>query len=142
MSADSIKAVAPVASSTFEGRTGVEAREGVSTKSEETKAVSDDERQAVEPAREPEIPRDTGPPKRPSTEEVAQRIQERLAEAQSKGYLRELRFHYESREDGVFQLKVIDAKTDKVLRTIPHEEQIEFAERLDNFLGLLIDEQA
>ena len=83
----------------------------------------------------------TGPPDQPSMQEVAEAIGKHLAEVQERGYLRELRFDYEHVEEGVFQLKVLDARTDKVLRTIPSEEQIEFAKKLERFLGLLIDEQ-
>ncbi len=75
-------------------------------------------------------------------QDVAEAIGKRLAEVQERGYLRELRFDYEHVGDGVFQLKVLDARTDKVLRTIPSEEQIEFAKKLERFLGLLVDEQA
>ena len=85
----------------------------------------------------------TGPPEdQPSMQDVAEAIGKRLAEVQERGYLRELRFDYEHVGDGVFQLKVLDARTDKVLRTIPSEEQIEFAKKLERFLGLLVDEQA
>lgn len=83
----------------------------------------------------------TGPPEPASMKEVAQAISERLAEVQERGYLRELRFDYQHVGEGVFQLKVLDARTDKVLRTIPSEEQLEFSRKLERFLGLLIDEQ-
>lgn len=149
MSTDSITAVAPVASSTFEGRSSLETRNNEEKRADEADGTRNappaemvQRETTVDQKEDTAAEQATGPPERPSTEEVAQRINARLAEAQEKGYLRELSFKYETLEGGVLQLKVMDAKTDKVLRTIPHEDQIEFAERLDRFLGLLIDEQA
>ncbi len=99
---------------------------------------------AIEEPSKPE-PRAEGPPppEQPSPREVADRLQERLAEAQDRGYLRELRFEYEDPNNDTvgIRLKIRDARTDKLLRTIPPEDQAEFSEKLGRFLGLLLDEQ-
>jgi uncharacterized FlaG/YvyC family protein len=43
---------------------------------------------------------------------------------------------------GVQQIKVIDAATDKVLLEVPPEELIDFAKRMDEYVGLLFNKVA
>jgi flagellar protein FlaG len=75
--------------------------------------------------------------------EVAEAMKAHLEEIHEKGYLRELRMEVDvSREDGSMQVKVLDARTDKVIRTVPPEEQIQFAQRMTELFGLLFDEVA
>lgn len=72
-------------------------------------------------------------------EEAQKRLTEALDEARSKGYLRELNLQYEFTESGSMVIKVMDARTDKLVRTIPSEEQLAFARGMERFLGLLFD---
>ncbi|UCF67829.1 MAG: flagellar protein FlaG [Acidobacteriota bacterium] len=74
--------------------------------------------------------------------QVTQALGERLEEIRARGYLRELRLDYEIREEGQVMVKILDAKTDKVIRTVPQEEQLELARRMDEYLGVLLDKTA
>ena len=145
MSDDTIEAIPPVAAPLPQRRLSASPDEPDSKISKESNLGVEPPAKSAQPTRSrfKDEPRatSTGPPERVSMEEVAQAIGERLAEVQERGYLRELRFDYEHVGEGVFQLKVLDARTDKVLRTIPSEEQLEFSKKLERFLGLLIDEQ-
>jgi len=74
---------------------------------------------------------------------TAEKLRERLREIHEKGYLRELRMDVEIERDlGLVMVKIIDARTDKVIRTVPPREQVEFARKMEAFLGLLFDQKA
>jgi flagellar protein FlaG len=75
-------------------------------------------------------------------EELAERFAEHLENLHAQGYLRELRLDYENLEDGDLVVKIMDARTDKVIREIPPEDQVEFAKRMEEVLGLIMDETA
>ena len=83
--------------------------------------------------------REAGPPQ---VEELAEKFEEHLESLHAQGYLRELRLDYENLEDGGLVVKIMDARTDKVIREIPPEDQIEFAKRMEEVLGLIMDELA
>ncbi len=79
----------------------------------------------------------------PDPKKAAERIRQRLREIHEKGYLRELRMDVEVEHDlGLVMVKIIDARTDKVIRTVPPKEQVEFARKMEMFLGLLFDHRA
>ncbi len=79
----------------------------------------------------------------PDPKKAAERIREKLREIHEKGYLRELRMDVEIEQDlGLVMVKIIDARTDKVIRTVPPREQVEFARKMEAFLGLLFDHRA
>ncbi|RMG43579.1 MAG: flagellar protein FlaG [Acidobacteria bacterium] len=69
-------------------------------------------------------------------------LKRQLAEIQARGSLRQLRLDYEIRDGNVVVVKILDAETDKVIRTVPPEEQLELARRLEEYLGLVLDETA
>jgi flagellar protein FlaG len=75
-------------------------------------------------------------------EELTQKFSEHLAKLHDEGYLRELRLDYEQLDDGDLKVKIMDARTDKVIREIPPEDQVEFAKRMEEVLGLIMDELA
>jgi flagellar protein FlaG len=75
-------------------------------------------------------------------EELAEKFSEHLENLHSQGYLRELRLDYENLEGGDLMVKIMDARTDKVIREIPPEDQVEFAKRMEEVLGLIMDELA
>ncbi len=72
---------------------------------------------------------------------AAERLKQRFEEIQDRGYLRELRLEHEILDSGRIVVKIHDARTDKVIRTLPPEDQLAFSERLEDTLGLLFDEQ-
>ncbi len=79
----------------------------------------------------------------PDPKKAAERIRQKLREIHEKGYLRELRMDVEIEDDlGLVMVKIIDARTDKVIRTVPPKEQVEFARKMEAFLGLLFDQKA
>jgi flagellar protein FlaG len=75
-------------------------------------------------------------------DELAEKFSEHLDNLHSQGYLRELRLDYENLEGGDLLVKIMDARTDKVIREIPPEDQVEFAKRMEEVLGLIMDELA
>ena len=75
-------------------------------------------------------------------EELTQKFSQHLAKLHDEGYLRELRLDYEQLDDGDLKVKILDARTDKVIREIPPEDQVEFAKRMEEVLGLIMDELA
>ena len=77
----------------------------------------------------------------PTEQEVAQ-FEEKFAKIQSRGYLRELKLEYEINEGGDVIVTILDAQTEKVIRTLPPEEQREFGRRLQETIGLLFDGKA
>ena len=74
-------------------------------------------------------------------EETAIRLRERFEEIQTRGYLRELKLEHSVTDGGRIVVKIRDARTDKVIREVPPEDQVEFAERLEENLGVLFDRQ-
>ena len=54
---------------------------------------------------------------------------------------REIQFSVDEGTDRTV-VKVIDSETDKVIRQIPSEEVLKIAESLENFSGMLLQEQA
>ena len=74
-------------------------------------------------------------------EEAALRLRERFEEIQTRGYLRELKLEHSVTDGGRIVVKIRDARTDKVIREVPPEDQVEFAERLEENLGVLFDRQ-
>jgi flagellar protein FlaG len=66
----------------------------------------------------------------------------RLDQLNRSGELQNVRFEYEVTDGGSVVIKVKDAKTDKVIREIPPEEQQQFSRKLRDYLGLLFDERA
>ncbi len=74
-------------------------------------------------------------------EDAAARLQERFEEIQTRGYLRELKLEHSVTDGGRIVVKIRDARTDKVIREVPPEDQVEFAERLEENLGVLFDRQ-
>ncbi len=105
---------------------------------------------APEPARRSVSPhlessRETATPQRnPSAteaalEEARRRMGEALEKAEARGFLRRTSVRYEFTDDGTMVIKVMDARTDKLVRTIPPEEQLAFARGLEQYFGLLVD---
>lgn len=89
---------------------------------------------------------ETTPTRDPSTaeaamEEVRRRMNDALDQAEAKGYLRRTSVRYEFTESGSMIIKVMDSRTDKLVRMIPPEEQLAFARGLERYFGLLIDRQ-
>lgn len=84
----------------------------------------------------------TTPPAHEQIEELSRQFSEHLQRLHEKGYLRELRLDYERLDGGGLQVKILDARTDKVIRQIPPEEQVEFAQRMEEVLGVIMDELA
>ncbi len=52
---------------------------------------------------------------------------EALEKAEARGFLRRTSVRYEFTDNGTMVIKVMDARTDKLVRTIPPEEQLAFA---------------
>ena len=77
-----------------------------------------------------------------NVEELTRKFREHLDNLHDHGYLRELKLDYEHLDTGDLMVKIIDARTDKTIRTIPPEEHVEFARRMEEFLGLIMDELA
>jgi uncharacterized FlaG/YvyC family protein len=75
-------------------------------------------------------------------EQLARKFSEHLENLHEHGYLRELKLDYENLEGDQLMVKIVDARTDKTIRTIPPEDQVEFARRMEEFLGLIMDELA
>lgn len=79
---------------------------------------------------------------RENVEHLTQKFREHLENLHDHGYLRELKLDYERLEGDQLMVKIVDARTDKTIRTIPPEDQVEFARRMEEFLGLIMDELA
>lgn len=77
-----------------------------------------------------------------STEDVLKQLDEQFKEMQAKGYLREVRMKISVDDEGVMNVKILDAATDKVIREIPPESQTEFARHLREAAGVVFDERA
>lgn len=69
-------------------------------------------------------------------------IKAKVEQAASAAAIQQVTFRYETTEDGNIIIKIKDAETDKVIKQIPPEEQVEFGRKLRDFLGILFDKQA
>ncbi|GAB4369165.1 MAG: hypothetical protein Kow0062_02910 [Acidobacteriota bacterium] len=76
-----------------------------------------------------------------SIRETVDRLKEQLERVRAQGYLREIRMDVEvDRESNDIMVKILDARTEKVIREIPPEEQVTFAKKLGEVLGLIFEE--
>jgi len=73
--------------------------------------------------------------------ETVDRLREQLERVREQGYLREIRMDVNV-DDKLNRIvvKVLDARTEKVIREIPPEEQVAFARKLGEVLGLIFEE--
>lgn len=55
---------------------------------------------------------------------------------------RDVRMEVAVDQAGHYVVKILDTKTDKLLRQIPAEEVLKFAEHLNEYLGVVLDERA
>ncbi|MFN7967167.1 MAG: flagellar protein FlaG [Acidobacteriota bacterium] len=69
-------------------------------------------------------------------------LKAKVEQAAATANLTQVKFQYETTDDGNIIIKVKDAQTDKVIKQIPPEGQVEFARKLRDFLGILFDQQA
>lgn len=69
-------------------------------------------------------------------------LKTKVEQAVSSAAIQQVTFRYETTEDGNIIIKIKDAETDKVIKQIPPEGQVEFARKLRDFLGILFDKQA
>ncbi len=69
-------------------------------------------------------------------------LKAKVQQAAASANLKQVTFQYETTDDGNIIIKVKDAQTDKVIKQIPPEGQVEFARKLRDFLGILFDQQA
>lgn len=74
--------------------------------------------------------------------ELRAHLERQFEQLRNDPSLRARRLEYEVREDGVVVVKVRDAETDKVILTVPPEEQLELARRLEQYFGRVLDETA
>ncbi len=73
--------------------------------------------------------------------EAMERLRAKLDELRSSGLLRETKLEIEFDEDLGDQMlvKIIDKETDEVVREVPPRELVEFAKRLSEAMGVLLD---
>ncbi len=73
--------------------------------------------------------------------DTVEQLREQLERVREQGYLREIRMDVEvDRESNDIMVKILDARTEKVIREIPPEDQVEFARKLGEVLGLIFEE--
>ena len=63
------------------------------------------------------------------------------AEKMASVFGRNLKFRYRKEAD-VYQVEVIDAQSDEIVRKIPSDEMVRFIEHINEMLGALFDTQA
>ncbi len=63
------------------------------------------------------------------------------AEKMAGVFGRNLKFRYRKEAD-VYQVEVVDAQSDEIVRKIPSDEMVRFIEHINEMLGALFDEQA
>ena len=63
------------------------------------------------------------------------------AEKMASVFGRNLKFRYRKEAD-VYQVEVIDAQSNEIVRKIPSDEMLRFIEHINEMLGALFDEQA
>ena len=63
------------------------------------------------------------------------------AEKMANVFGRNLKFRYRKEAD-VYQVEVIDAQSDEIVRKIPSDEMVRFIEHINEMLGALFDTQA
>ncbi len=63
------------------------------------------------------------------------------AEKMAGVFGRNLKFRYRKEAD-VYQVEVIDAQSDEIVRKIPSDEMVRFIENINEMLGALFDTQA
>ena len=63
------------------------------------------------------------------------------AEKMAGVFGRNLKFRYRKEAD-VYQVEVIDAQSNEIVRKIPSDEMLRFIEHINEMLGALFDEQA
>jgi len=82
------------------------------------------------------------PPEAPTPEDIQAKLRQQFELMQSQGLMRQVRMEYVVSNRGLEMVKVRDEKTDKVIRTIPQEELVEFARRMQVLQGVLFDSVA
>lgn len=76
---------------------------------------------------------------RKDEKQMAQLLEQ--AEKMANVFGRNLKFRYRKEAD-VYQVEVIDAQTDEIVRKIPSDEMVRFIENINDMLGALFDESA
>ncbi len=73
-------------------------------------------------------------------EKEQEQLKEKIKEIneQMKSLNTDLKFNYDERIDGL-HVKVVDSKTDKLIREFPTEEMIKFSVKMKEISGLIID---
>ncbi len=64
---------------------------------------------------------------------------QRHREAAGDNAIRQTRLDISVTDDGELLVKVRDARTDKVVRTIPPDELVEFGRKMKQYIGLILD---
>jgi flagellar protein FlaG len=64
------------------------------------------------------------------------------AEESGAGALPSTRMEVRVADDGVLMVKVLDARTDKVVRELPPEELVESAKKMRRYIGVLLARKA
>lgn len=102
---------------------------------------------AVDAARTERVP-EPGPKEsvpHAAAEQLAREKAAQVAEAdrhrrrEAGNAIRQTRLDISVSDDGELLVKVRDARTDKVVRTIPPDELVEFGRKLKQYQGLLLD---
>ena len=76
---------------------------------------------------------------RKDEKQMAQLLEQ--AEKMANVFGRNLKFRYRKEAD-VYQVEVIDAQTDEIVRKIPSDEMVRFIENINDLFGALFDESA
>lgn len=77
-----------------------------------------------------------------SAEEVIKQFNEQFQAMQARGFLREVRMQVSISDEGMVSVKILDARTEKVIREIPPKDQAEFAKHLREAAGMVFDGKA